>query len=279
MSETWESFDPSEVVMLATDLRKKRVEVNLKELGEEDQLRFAAAKDKEIRAWLHHKTVQKAAKGRIPDHAVMRCRWLLTWKGPNGDEPPGELAMNGKKAKARLVIIGYEDPDLSTIKNDSPTLSKDGRQTVLQQVSSYKWPLISFDISTAFLHGKGDGRCLGIHPPEELREALSMGDHDQCALNGGAYGRVDAPYLWFCELRDELLSQGCKQCPLDPCVFTYGKHDHQGKYTPLGCLGIHVDDGIGGGSPEFLEMAAQGGKTFQIRNFRDRRIQIYWNPF
>ena len=239
----------------------------MKELGEEDQLRFAAAKDKEIRAWLHHKTVQKAAKGRIPDHAVMQCRWLLTWKGPNGDEPPGELAMNGKKAKARLVIIGYEDPDLSTIKNDSPTLSKDGRQTVLQQVSSYKWPLISFDISTAFLHGKGDGRCLGIHPPEELREALSMGDHDQCALNGGAYGRVDAPYLWFCELRDELLSQGCKQCPLDPCVFTYGKHDHQGKYTPLGCLGIHVDDGIDGGSPEFLEMLRRVEKRFKFGTF------------
>ena len=78
MNETWESSEPSEVVMLATDLRKKRVEVNLKELEEEDQLRFTAAKDKEIRAWLHHKTVQKAAKGRIPDHAVMRCRWLLT---------------------------------------------------------------------------------------------------------------------------------------------------------------------------------------------------------
>ena len=64
---------------MAIDGRKKRVEVSPKELGEEDQLRFAAAKDKEVKAWLHHRTVQKVAKGRIPDHAVMRCRWLLTW--------------------------------------------------------------------------------------------------------------------------------------------------------------------------------------------------------
>ena len=44
--------DPHEMVMTATELRKKRVEVKLKDLGEEDQLRFAAAKDKELKAWL-----------------------------------------------------------------------------------------------------------------------------------------------------------------------------------------------------------------------------------
>jgi hypothetical protein len=218
---SWSLENPEEMVCMAADMRKKRVEVSLKECGEQDQLRFAAAKDKEVKAWLHHKTVQKVAKGRIPDHAVMRCRWLLTWKGANGDEPPGELNMDGRKAKARLVVIGYEDPGISTLKNDSPTLSKDGRQTVLQQVSSHKWPLISFDVSTAFLHGKGDGRNLGIHPPAEIREALEMSDTDQCALNGGAYGRIDAPYLWFCEFRDDLLAQGCRQCPLDPCVHVW----------------------------------------------------------
>eukprot|EP00435_Cladocopium_sp_Y103_P044402 s835_g12.t1 len=98
--------DPHELVMTATELRKKRVEVKLKDLGEEDQLRFAAAKDKEVRAWLSHKTVQRVAKGKIPENAIMRCRWLLSWKGANGDEPPGELSLDGKRAKARLVVIG-----------------------------------------------------------------------------------------------------------------------------------------------------------------------------
>ena len=53
---------------------------------------------------------------------------------------------------------------------------------VLQQVSSHRWPLISFDVSTAFLiflHGRGDGRNLGIHPPSEIEAALSMTDADQ----------------------------------------------------------------------------------------------------
>ena len=97
--------DPLETINLATELRKKRVEVKLKDLGEDDQSKGLqpAAKDKEIRAWLSHKTVQKVAKGKIPDNAIMRCRWLLSWKGANGDEPPGELSMDGKRAKARLV--------------------------------------------------------------------------------------------------------------------------------------------------------------------------------
>ena len=197
----------------------------------------------------------------------MRCRWLLSWKGANGDEPPGELALNGKRAKARLVVIGYEDPDIDSVKNDAPTLTKDGRQLVLQQVSSFQWPLISFDISTAFLHGRGDGRNLGLHPTPEIQEALEMGPTDQCALNGGAYGRVDAPFLWFCEIRDELLNQGCKQHPLDPCVFTYGETDENGGYHPCGSIGLHVDDGIGGGNEAFMNMLSRVEKRFKFGSF------------
>ena len=60
---------------------------------------------------------------------------------------------------------------------------------------------------------------------------------------------------------------GCKQCPLDPCVFSYGRHDAQGKYVPLGCLGVHVDDGIGGGSPEFMDMLKQIESRFKFGSF------------
>ena len=146
----------------------------------------------------------------------MRCRWLYVWKNPSdpsGEEPPEDLSAEGKKAKARLIVIGWEDPQLDEVVNDAPTLSKDGRMTVLQGVASHQWPLISFDISTAFLHGKGDGRPLGLVPVAEMREALGMGETDQVQLDGGAYGRIDAPYLWFCEFRDELIRQGCRQNP------------------------------------------------------------------
>lgn len=56
----------------------------------------------------------------------MRCRWLFVWTNPNGSEDPSELSKEGKKAKARLIVIGYEDPNIEVV-NHAPMLSKDGR--------------------------------------------------------------------------------------------------------------------------------------------------------
>ena len=96
----------------------------------------------------------------------MRCRWLLNWKDAI-EELKEDLSDHGCRAKARLVIIGYEDPGVDVVNNDAPTLTKAGRTTVLQAVASHGWELLSFDVSTDFLHGRGDGRNLGLHPTPE----------------------------------------------------------------------------------------------------------------
>lgn len=146
--------------MIATTAKKQRVEVQWKTLSDSDSDRelFRQAKDKEVKAWIDHGTVKRLAKGTLPENRIMRCRWILTWKDPL----PGTAE---KRAKARLVILGFEDPDISTVPNDAPTLSKDGKQLLLQKVSSCGWTLLNFDVSTAFLKGAGDGRPLGIYPP------------------------------------------------------------------------------------------------------------------
>ena len=144
---------PSEIdesmICLASEHRKKRVEVRMRDLTVKDQRRFAAAKNKEAGAWITHKTVRKVAKGRIPERNLMRCRcrWIYTWK--TADQTSEDTA-DGRKAKARLVVLGFEDPDLDKVPNDAPTLSKDGRQLLLQKICSNRWQLCSFDISTAF---------------------------------------------------------------------------------------------------------------------------------
>lgn len=38
-----------------------------------------------------------------------------------GNDTKGNV---NRKAKARLVILGYQDPELSELERDSPTLSK-----------------------------------------------------------------------------------------------------------------------------------------------------------
>ena len=98
-------------------------------------------------------------------------------------------------------------------------------------------------MATAFLQGKGDGRKLGIHPPPELQEALRMRGQDQCQLEGGAYGRVDAPFLWFQTFKETLEGLGFIQCPFDACTFSLITPKVDGAPKVHGVLGIHVDDG------------------------------------
>ena len=237
-------------VMIASTDRKKRTEVRLRDLNQHERQLFKEAQKKEIKAWLDHRTVRRVAAGTLEDSQLMRCRWILTWKAPEKEGGP-------QRAKARLVVLGFEDPGLSDIPNDAPTLGKDGRQLILQQVASRQWKLINFDISTAFLQGKGDGRKLGIKPPEELREALGMAPTDQCRLEGGAYGRIDAPFLWFQTLKQTLEELGFIQSPFDPCTFSLVTKGPGGEPRVRGVLGIHVDDGIGGGDACFGKVIEQ----------------------
>ena len=233
-----------EYVMLASSERKKRVEVKMRDLTSSEQEQFVQAKGKEVGAWLSHQTVR-----RLADEQLLRCRWILTWKPPEQHGGP-------RRAKARLVVLGFEDPGLGEIPNDAPTLGKDARQLILQKVAANRWTLINFDISTAFLQGQGDGRTLGIHLPEEIRQALDMKPGDQCQLMDGAYGRIDAPFLWFQTLKGTLENLGFVQSPFDACTFSLITQDAHGKPKVHGVLGIHVDDGLGGGD-EYFRMVVQ----------------------
>ena len=49
----------------------------------------------------------------------------------------------------------------------------------LQVISSHRWEVRSFDISTAFLRGsRQDSRVLGVEPPPELRQRLNLKDDE-----------------------------------------------------------------------------------------------------
>ena len=261
-----ESPELLEWSLIATGARKQRVEVQWKDLEEGERQLFQQAKKKEIDAWVKHETVKKVARGTLRDDQIMRCRWILTWKPP----APGT---NERRAKARLVVLGFEDPQISSISADAPTLSKDGKQLVLQQVSSTGWRLVNFDIATAFLKGQGDGRTLGLHAPKELKEAMGMKPSDQCKLLGGAYGRADAPMLWYRTLRKTLEGLGFVASPFDGCVFSLVTHGPNGPRV-RGCLGLYVDDGIGGGDEYFGEVIERLRKIYDFGAYNEGEFEF-----
>ena len=117
------------------------------------------------------------------------------------------------------------------------------------------WDLRSFDIKAAFLQGKPQpGRILAVEPVPELAKALQMKADEVCKLEKGAYGLVDAPYLWYMAITEELQRLGFIQSPFDPCMYVL-KHPETGQLE--GVLGLHVDDGICGASSYFVEKLDQ----------------------
>lgn len=257
--EDWKKEQtPLEMAFLATAAKRQRSEVKLQTLDSEDRSKFEKAKQAEINNWLSTQTVKRIFRHQIPEDQIMKCRWLLSWKPIDpSDQQPGQAL---HKAKARLVVLGYLDPQLEEIPRDSPTMSKTSRMMVLQLIASEGWELMSFDIRAAFLQGQPQSnRVLGLEPVPELRESMQLKDNEVCQLVKGAYGLIDAPYLWYKTLQAELLSLGFIASPFDPCVFLLWCPESQ---KPQGILGIHVDDGLCGGNEKFHEVITQLEKKY-----------------
>ena len=251
---------------LVSSAKKQRSEVKLKDLTPEQKKEFDKAKEKEVDQWLSTGTVRAILRDRIPAANILRSRWILTWK--DVDEIEAKEIGKSKKAKARLVILGYEDPNLTEIPRDSPTLQKESRSLILQYCASRKWWVRSFDIKTAFLRGsRRDDRILGVDPPEELRRKLGLRPLEICELLKSAYGLVNAPFLWYQELREALMTIGFSLSPLDPCLFTLqGKEGHV-----HGHIGVHVDDGLCCGDAQFEKALCELERKFPFGTKRERK--------
>ena len=52
-------------------------------------------------------------------------------------EKPDDSKLSERRAKARLILKGFTDPDLPDIVSHSPSLTREGFKTVLQSVCSH----------------------------------------------------------------------------------------------------------------------------------------------
>ena len=93
-----------------------------------------------------------------------------------------------------------------------------------------------------------------MEPPEEMRKRLRLKPTEVVQLLKGAYGRVDAPYLWFMELKNTLEELQFQQSPFDPCLFILSDDNTQ---ETIGMIGVHVDDGLCCGTTVFEKKLQQ----------------------
>ena len=260
--------NPAEMAHVAAAGQRARVEVQVKHLTPKEKELFDVAKDNELSCWIATNALRPVLRKSLNPDQILKSRWVLTWKSveAEGDKPAHQ------KAKARLVVLGYQDPKLTEVARDSPTLTKEGRSTILQYLASQRWELSSFDIKTAFLRGKADERNpLAMEPPCELRRKMKLSDEEVCSLVGNAYGRVDAPLLFYKELSSQLKQLNFKIHPLEPCMFML-ESGHGDQRKLHGVLGVHVDDGIGGGDAYFHQQLQKLSKTLPFGSFKTRKF-------
>ena len=69
------------------------------------------------------------------------------------------------------MVIGYQDPDITEVPRDSPTLATRTRYVMFALTAALCWPLFKGDIKTAFLTGdKSEAeRLIYGEPTPELK--------------------------------------------------------------------------------------------------------------
>ena len=155
---------------IAQKLKKRQVEVHEKNLTQEEALQFSRAKDTEVRNFIASECFQLASGQSFTPEEVMGMRWLLTWK--YDEEKYAE--QGGKKAKARAIVLGYQDPNYEFRKTSAPTPTKAGRQLFFQTCAWRKFRLTKGDVSGAFLQGADLEEDLWCCPLPEICKAIGV---------------------------------------------------------------------------------------------------------
>lgn len=118
---------------------RKGAELRWHEIPKEMIPEFQKAKDKELHNWISQEAV-KLIKEQVPKHRTVQMRWIYTIKSDNS-------------AKARIVLIGYQDPDLGQINTVAPTMSRRTRGLYLTACAVFGWTALKGDVRGAFLQG------------------------------------------------------------------------------------------------------------------------------
>ena len=257
----WHVLD--ECLQITTSKAKlRRVEVSYRKLNPTDQGLFKQAMQKEWQSWVDNRVTSLCKSRGIDPDRIIKARWVLTWKKSSDPDD------RSKTPKARLVLIGWQDPELGKIATDSPTLRKESKHLILSLCAAEKWRVFGADIKTAFLSGDKSERDIYFKPPTELKEWLGLDGEDLFRLEKAAYGLAEAPRAWYLRLSREMKEAGLTQSQLDPCLFTL-----RIKGNLAGVCGIHVDDLLGGGTPAMDKILAELRKRLPFGDFRTFTIR------
>ena len=183
----------------------------------------------------------------------MDTRWVRTWKSD-------ESRTSGRRAKARLIIKGFTDPDLLNIESHSSALTREGFMTVLQSVCSHGHKLqfgyVQQTSKTGDLIKRGQPLFVRMPPdgsPGESREVWVQ-------LFKKVHGLADDTRKWRNGFLATARGIGFETSVLEPRVLV--SRDSQQRYH--GILGVANSDIAGGGDEVWEQAISELKKRFTL---------------
>ena len=247
-------------------------EVRLEKLRPEHRELFKRAKLKEVNSFLQNQAVRRCENALEEQEArssgrLMRCRWVLTWKHTPAEslqeaqqelrEKPESTTLTkdaSKKAKARIVLLGFEHPDLLSedYKTASPVQSVLTRNLSYQLVMQNDWDIEGIDMSTAFLQTlpSEEAKRLWTTGVSELRQALNIPENGVMRILKDFYGSTTAPRNLWKNVDDSLKQLNATKIKCDACFWLwrvpedarFKPDDPKFRWKTLGFMAGHVDD-------------------------------------
>ena len=256
---------------------QKGVEVSYAKLNGVQRAAMDEAMKVEVDNWMKTQAV-RAVQKFLPQRELLKMRWVLTFKSapdesaePKDGQPasdPPKASGERIKAKARIVILGYSDPNLLEANTVSPAMSRLSRQLLLNMASVRKWDILCGDVKSAFLQAKSPQgqRCVFAAPVPELAHALGLQEGQAVQLLRSCYGLVSAPREWYEDVHRTLVSLGAETLTTDSCVWRI--RDASG--AVVGLVSSHVDD--------FLMTGCSSSKAWQdfLHGFKNA---YEWSPW
>ena len=225
-----------ESCLAASVAKKRRLEINFRHLAPVEKIGMRAAKRKEFAQWLSSKVLNVVTAHGIPLGRVVRCRWVLTFKNvetnpkasinetknkniPDKDirEEYSDLG-DGRMCKARLVVLGHEDPDIgeyAAYACTDRTTRREGHG--LHDRSSSRLASTKPGRQGGVPERQGVGKATPYRPPppEGLRglpgKGLRHRERPARAVYKAAYGLGEAPLAWFHTLCENMRKAGFVQ--------------------------------------------------------------------
>ena len=144
---------------------------------------FMEAKAQELASWAEMGVTEVVDLTPQISRSLITGRWVLVWK---------ELEDGTRKAKARFVARGFQDPEASVIAKEAPTASKVCWRSCVAIAVLFGWSPFTIDIKTAFLHASLP-RPVYLRPPSEAKVPKGK----VWRLLRAVYGLVDSPREWY----------------------------------------------------------------------------------